>query len=120
MNGNDEAVVTALGQARDLARSAVAGGRPGGILDPRTALDAYRAAIVDCRLGQDTLGLARDELAKRLDKGLTMPGNDPVIGDLFATLLSRYEAVEDALDRDGYRRRLARWELMVVDRADYR
>lgn len=116
MKASDDPTLVSLAATRARTWQAVVGGRPGGILDPRAALDDYRAALTDCPLDREQLTAAWSELTARLDQGLTLPGDDPVVGDHFASLLSRYEAVSDALDRDGTRRRLARWELMVVDR----
>lgn len=112
---SDDSTIAALGTARTAAREAVAAGKPGGLLDPRRAVDDYRAALADCPLGRDALVTARGDLERRLLKGLTLPGNDQAVGDLFGALLSRHEACEDLLDAAGARRRFADWELRIAD-----
>lgn len=112
---SDDPTIAALGEARGRARTAVAAGRPGGLLDPRAAIDDYKAALADCPLDQPTMERTREELVVRLVKGMAMAGTDVVVGQLFATLMTRLEAVEDVLSPDASRRRIARWELRLAD-----
>ena len=112
---SDDPTITALGAARDAARRAVDAGRPGGLLDPRTAIDDYKAALADCPLDHEMLRAALRELATRLGKGLLLIPDDSAVGRHFEAILSRFEATEDALDADAARRRFARWEMRIAD-----
>ena len=79
---SDDPTIVALGAAREAAWRAVMAVMPGApplLLDPRPALDTYTAALAACPIGSADLLPIRDELVRRLEKGLTLAGNDQVI-----------------------------------------
>lgn len=109
---SDDPLVVLLGAARARVYAAVAGHGSGLPirLDEMGAvaeLHAYRDALTRCDMPAHRLVQARDELSDRLETGRTCP---PQHEAAWITLLTRYEAVCDALDVPRARRRLSALE----------
>jgi hypothetical protein len=109
---SDDPTLTALGAQRARVYAAIAG-HGSALFSVPAEVRAYRDTLARCDVPTDTLVLARDELEERLRVGWEVSEFDRRLDDPWVELLTRHEAVCDALDVPAARRWLSTIEARV-------